>query len=114
MVVVRMVLDCGDDDDEKKKVVGSWFVLLQVCTIGCAVQSCYVTIFENCDQTDHPVCAQRSMKGRVFINQFTEATAYSSRARLFLKANRRDRSSNTSCGLGFRGFQKKRRSVTLR
>ena len=60
MVVVRMVLDCGDDDDEKKKVVGSWFVLLQVCTIGCAVQSCYVTIFENCDQTDHPVCAQRS------------------------------------------------------
>ena len=33
MVVVRMVLDCGDDDDEKKKVVGSWFVRVENC--GC-------------------------------------------------------------------------------
>ena len=47
MVVVRMVLDCGDDDDEKKKVVGSWFVLLQVCTIGCAVQGSYVVTLLN-------------------------------------------------------------------
>ena len=100
----------------KKKVVGSWFVLLQVCTIECAVQGCYVRIFENCDQTDHPVCAQRSKllatgwKSALRNEDDIEGTclnaAYSSRARLFLNPNRRDCPSNTSCGLGFRGLQK--------
>ena len=94
MVVVRMVLDRGDDDN-KKKVVGSWFVLLQVCTIGCAVQSCYVTIF---------ALTQTESLGE---QRLQSLPAYTSRARLFLKTNRRDRPSNTSCGLGFRGLQKK-------